>query len=415
MINSPLAMSVDWMNNEDYGIDAVVYMGVPGYYGVGGIVHVLTGKDAEGKTINPSGHAVNTFAASASSSAAYQNFGDRSVVVYKEGVYVGYKYYETRYEDLVLGQGKANSNKGIYKSTGEWNYADEMGYPFGFGLSYTTFNQTLKTVEYDAENDVITAEVEVENTGDMDGKCSVQLYVQAPYTQFDKDNGLGKSSIALMAYDKVDVKAGEKQTVKLSFDRYFLATYDYKINKTYILEGGDYYFAVGNGAHEALNNVIAFKDSSISLYDHNGDAYTANTNAVKKMEIEDDPVTYKMSHYNKSVEVENQFDDADYNYFASGSSQITYLDRQDWEATWPTSTTSNPAPSDARDMSNYYKAKPEDAPSYTEGDGEVYNVDLGDEKITFAEMAKVPLEGKIEELNNHIEELKMVHQPNELR
>ena len=81
MINSPLAMSVDWVNNEEYGIDACVYMGVPGYYGVGGIVHVLMGKDAEGNVINPSGHAVNTFAASASSSAAYQNFGDRNVVV----------------------------------------------------------------------------------------------------------------------------------------------------------------------------------------------------------------------------------------------------------------------------------------------------------------------------------------------
>ena len=399
LINSTLAMSTDWVDNDDYGIDACVYMGVPGYYGARGIVHVLMGEDADGKVINPSGHAVNSFAASASSSAAYQNFGNSSVVVYKEGVYVGYKYYETRYEDLILNPGsKANSSKGIYKSTGEWNYADEMGYPFGYGMSYTTFKQNLKAVEYDAEKDVINAEVEVENTGDIDGKCSVQLYVQAPYTQFDKDNGLGKSAIALMAYDKVDVKAGEKQTVKLSFDRYFLTTYDYKINKTYILEGGDYYFAVGNGAHEALNNIIAFKapEAAGSLYDHNGDSYTADTDCVKVMDIEDDPVTYKMSHYDKSVEVENQFDDADYNYFATGSSQITYLDRQDWESTWPTATTSNPAPSDARDMSNYYKSAPADGPKYSEGDGEVYNVEL-DEKITFAEMAKVPLEGEVED------------------
>ena len=399
LINSPLAMSTDWVDNDDYGIDACVYMGVPGYYGAGGIVHVLMGEDADGNVINPSGHAVNSFAASASSSAAYQNFGNSSVVVYKEGVYVGYKYYETRYEDLILNpESKANSSKGIYKSTGEWNYADEMGYPFGYGMSYTTFKENLKSVTYDAEKDVINAEVEVENTGDMDGKASVQLYVQAPYTQFDKDNGLGKSAIALMAYDKVDVKAGEKQTVNVPFDRYFLTTYDYKINKTYILEGGDYYFAVGNGAHEALNNIIAFKapEAAGSLYDHNGDSYVANTDAVKMMAIEDDPVTYKMSHYDKSVEVENQFDDADYNYFATGSSQITYLDRQNWESTWPTATTSNPAPSDARDMSNYYKSAPADGPKYSEGDGEVYNVEL-DEKITFAEMAKVPLEGEVED------------------
>ena len=398
MINSPLAMSVDWVNNEEYGIDACVYMGVPGYYGVGGIVHVLMGKDAEGNVINPSGHAVNTFAASASSSAAYQNFGDRNVVVYKEGVYVGYKYYETRYEDLVLGQGNANSEKGVYKSTGgAWNYAEEVGYPFGYGMSYTKFEQKINSLTYNEEKDTIDAEIEVKNAGYYNGKASVQLYVQAPYTQFDKDNGLGKSAIALMAYTKVDVAAGGTAKVNLSFDRYFLTTYDYKVNKSYILEDGTYYFAVGNGAHEALNNIISVKEPSASLYDHNGDAYTGVAAAVKSLDFAEDLSTYKISHYDPTVDVTNQFDDADYNHFATGSNQITYLDRQDWEATWPTKTTSNPAPSSEQDMSNYYKSAPASGPQYTAGNGTVYNVDLGDEKITFPEMAKVPLDGKVED------------------
>ncbi len=406
MINSPLSMSVDWVEDEQYGIDACVYMGVPGYYGAGGIVHVLMGKDAEGKVINPSGHAVNSFAASASSSAAYQNFGDSGCVVYKEGVYVGYKYYETRYEDLVLGQGNADSNKGIYKSTGSsWNYADEMGYPFGFGLSYTTFEQKIVSLKENKEKDTIEAEVEVKNTGDMDGKASVQLYVQAPYTQHDKDNGLGKSAIALMAYEKIDVEAGKTEKVKLSFDKYFLTTYDYKINGTYILEGGTYYFAVGNGAHEALNNIISVKEPSASLYDHNGVSYEGKADCVKELEFEDDPLTYRKSHYDPEITVENQFDDADYNWYCGSernhddqkSGAIVYLDRQHWDTTWPTKLTTNPAPSDARDMSNYYKSAPADGPKYTEGDGEVYNVELGDEKITFNEMAKVPLEGKVED------------------
>ena len=398
MINSPLAMSVDWMNNEDYGIDAVVYMGVPGYYGVGGIVHVLTGKDAEGKTINPSGHAVNTFAASASSSAAYQNFGDRSVVVYKEGVYVGYKYYETRYEDLVLGQGNANSEKGVYKSTdGAWNYAEEVGCPFGYGMSYTKFEQKITSLEYNSEKDTIDVEVEVKNAGYVDGKASVQLYVQQPYTDFDKENGLGKSAIALMAYDKVDVSAGQTVKTSLSFDRYFLCTYDYKINKSYILEEGTYYFALGNGAHEALNNIISVKAPGTSLYDHNGDAYQGVAAAVKSLDFQEDLNTYKVSHYDPTVDVTNQFDDADYNYFANSSNQITYLDRQDWDKTWPTKTTSNPAPSADQNMSNYYKSAPASGPKYTEGNGTVYNVDLGEEKISFNEMAKVPLEGVVED------------------
>ena len=401
MINSPLPMSMDWANDPQYDIDAVLYMGVPGYYGAGGIVHVLMGEDADGNVVDPSGHAVDTFAASASSSAAYQNFGNSQMVVYKENVYVGYKYYETRYEDLVLGQGNADSAKGIYKSTGgSWNYAEEMGYPFGYGLSYTTFEQEILSLEYNEETDQIDAEVRIKNAGKMDGKASVQLYVQAPYTDFDKENGLGKSAIALMAYEKVDVPKNSFETVKLSFDRYFLSTYDYKVNKTYILESGDYYFAVGNGAHEALNNILSVKEPSAQLYDHNGDDYTGVAAAVKSLHFEEDNETYRMSHYDKDVEVTNQFDDADYNYEGFNSSKkITYLDRQDWEATWPTTTQGsgeNPAPSSAQDMSNYYKSAPSDGPKYTDGNGSVYNVDLGDEKITFPEMADVPLKGKVE-------------------
>ena len=107
MLNTPLAMSVDWINDPAYGIDAALFMGVPGYYGAGGIVHVLTGVDAQGKVINPSGHAPDTFASSAESSPAMVNALDSQIAVYKEGVYVGYKYYETRYEDLVLGDRKS--------------------------------------------------------------------------------------------------------------------------------------------------------------------------------------------------------------------------------------------------------------------------------------------------------------------
>ena len=401
MINSPLPMSMDWANDPQYDIDAVIYMGVPGYYGAGGIVHVLMGEDAEGNPISPSGHAVDTFAASASSSAAYQNFGNSQMVVYKENVYVGYKYYETRYEDLVLNRNNADSEKGTYKSEGAWNYADEMGYPFGFGLSYTTFEQRIVSLEYNEETDQIDAEVEIKNTGGVDGKASVQLYVQAPYTDFDKENGLGKSAIALMAYEKVDVPKNSFQNVKLSFDRYFLSTYDYKVNKTYILEGGEYYFAVGNGAHEALNNILSVTEPTADLYDHNGDPYTGSAAAVKSLEFAEDNETYRMSHYDPEVEVKNQFDDADYNYEGFNSSKkITYLDRQDWEATWPTTTQGsgeNPAPSSAQDMSNYYKSAPSDGPKYTDGNGSVYNVELESGKITFPEMAKVPLEGKVED------------------
>ena len=421
LINSPLPMSMDWVDSDEYGIDALVYVGVPGYYGAGGIAHLLAGEkphlaydenaeklmpqlDGAGnpimETVNPSGHLPDTFAASAGSSAAYVNFGDRNVVVYKEGVYVGYKYYETRYEDAVLNQGNATSAKGASFGATSWDYGNEMGYPFGYGMSYTQFEQRITDLKYNATDDTIEATVMVKNNGDMNGKASVQLYAQQPYTDFDKQNGLGRPAIALMTYAKEDVPAHGEKEVKLSFDRYFLATYDYKVNKTYFLEGGDYYFAVGNGAHEALNNIISVKDSSANLVDHLGNAYSGNANAVKKLTIAEDATKYAKSHYDAEVQVTNQFDDADYNYFATGSNQITYLDRQDWDSTWPTKTTSNPAPSDQQNMANYYK-KADIQTSYTEGDGVEYNVPYldaqGNEmKITFNDMAKVPLEGEIE-------------------
>lgn len=421
LINSPLPMSMDWVDSDEYGIDALVYVGVPGYYGAGGIAHLLAGEkphlaydenaeklmpqlDGAGnpimEVVNPSGHLPDTFAASAGSSAAYVNFGDRNVVVYKEGVYVGYKYYETRYEDAVLNQGNATSAKGASFGATSWDYGNEMGYPFGYGMSYTQFEQRITDLKYNATDDTIEATVMVKNNGDMNGKASVQLYAQQPYTDFDKQNGLGRPAIALMTYAKEDVPAHGEKEVKLSFDRYFLATYDYKVNKTYFLEGGDYYFAVGNGAHEALNNIISVKDSSANLVDHLGNAYSGNANAVKKLTIAEDATTYAKSHYDAEVQVTNQFDDADYNYFATGSNQITYLDRQDWDSTWPTKTTSNPAPSDQQNMANYYK-KADIQTSYTEGDGVEYNVPYldaqGNEmKITFNDMAKVPLEGEIE-------------------
>ena len=422
LINSPLPMSMDWVDKAEYGIDAVVYVGVPGYYGAGGIAHLLAGektvKDDEGndvvKVVNPSGHAPDTFAASASSSPAYVNFNrngtqnhssTNAMAVYQEGVYVGYKYYETRYEDLVLNQGNAGGTKGKFNSVSNWNYAEEMGYPFGYGQSYTTFEQKLTSLTYDETTDKIKAHVEVRNTGNMDGQASVQLYVQAPYTDFDKTNKLGKSAIALMQYAKVDVPVPTEENpgpveVDLEFDRYFLTTYDYVVNKTYILEGGDYYFAIGNGAHEALNNIISVRHPGTSLYDHNGASYTGKSDAVKSLSITENKTKYAKSIYNPTESVTNQFDDADYNFIAekNGKTKIKYLDRTDWEGTWPTKITANPANDNDINM-NKYKTSSSGA-KYNGRKGIDYEVPYKDENdeeslIKFNEMYKVPLEGEV--------------------
>ena len=427
LINSPLPMSMDWVDKEEYGVDACVWMGVPGYYGAGGIVHVLAGerpkkvwndektklitiKDNNGdlvmEKVNPSGHLPDTFAASASSSPAYQNFGDPNLAVYQEGVYVGYKYYETRYADGVLGQGNALGTKGVFNSATNWNYAEEMGYPFGFGLSYSDFSYQMTNLEFDASKDVIKATVKVTNNNAEPGKASVQIYVQQPYTNYDKEKGLGKSAIALMGYEKVDVEGNASVDVTVEFDRYQLCTYDYVGYKTYILEEGKYYFAVGNGAHEALNNILSVASPGAVLVDHNGATYTGKADAVKTLDIAEDTSTYAVSHYDKNVQVTNRFDDADYNYMAqkNGKEEITYLSRTDWEGTWPTTQTENPATSADSDMSQYYKITP-NTPAYEGGDKTNYNVAYKDEngvesKITFYEMSKVPLKGKVTDENS---------------
>lgn len=405
LLNSPMPMSMDWVDSQEYGVDAALWIGTPGYYGSAGAVHVLMGKDGDGKPLSPSGHLCDTFAAKVESAPAMENFGNTNVVVYKEGIYVGYKYYETRYEDLVLNQGNANSNKGAKMNDNYWNYANEVAVPFGYGESYTTFESRITGVNYNRNTDQYEVEIEVKNTGSMDAKYSGQVYVQQPYTDFDKANGIEKSAISLMGYDKVDVKAGETKKFVVNIDKYFLASYDYVVNKRYFIEGGDYYFAIGNGAHEALNNILALKAPNASLVDHNGNRVTGDVNCAKKVVMQEDVITYAKSHYDANVDVTNKFDDADYNYYANlnGESKITYLSRKDWDLTWPTTTTNSPATSNDLDMSKLYATTSQNK-GFSAAEGTEYNVRAQlngrSTSITFAEMALVPLEGTVTNENS---------------
>ena len=335
---------VDLGELASLGVDACLWIGNPGYYGLHGVVSVLTG------AVNPSGHLVDTFAADSMSSPAMQNFGDHTYngaagitfksmqdkyIVNAEGIYVGYKYYETRYEDCILGQGNADGSAGVFASAGNsWNYADEVVYPFGHGLSYTTFSQTLDSCEYDAASDTFTASVTVTNTGSVAGKDAVQLYVQLPYTEYDRQNGVEKSSIQLVAYDKTELlEAGDSETVELTFDRYLLASYDENAAEGYIFEGGNYYFAVGQDVHDALNNILAVKGAS-GMTDAAGNAVSGTENTVVTYTVDEalDTEAYKLSPHT-GEEVSNLFDYVDINTYIDGA--VTYLSRSDWQATFP--------------------------------------------------------------------------------
>ena len=412
LLNGAMPMGLDWADDPQYGVDAILWFGVPGYYSLPGVVHILTGE------ANPSGHTPDTFAAHSKSSAAYQNFGNNPLsgdksglnnangyVVYKEGIYVGYKYYETRYEDVVKNQGNANGDAGCFDGENSWNYAAEVAYPFGYGLSYSTFEQEIVgEPTYDDKTDKYTIKVSVKNTSDIDGATPVQVFMQAPFTDYDKDpsHPVEKSAVALMNYEKVALKAGETKEVSVSFDRYFMASYDHKGEKAYILEPGKYYFGIGNGAHEALNNIIAKVNPSAVLTDHLGKAFTANTKGAVSVDIDASAKdAYKQSVYNKDVTVTNQFDDADVNYWCNDDEKIVYLTRTNWQATFPTkqeTLTINERMHEAMKMNKY--VKPADAPKYKDGKGTLYEAQAKDAqgkdiRIRFAHMAGIEYDDKV--------------------
>ena len=378
LINSANVMEVDWL--DDYSIDACMWIGGPGTgSGIYGVADLLTG------TANPSGKLVDTFSASSLSAPAMQNYvtaqnGYNDNLIYAEGIYVGYKYYETRYEDCVLGQGNASSSAGVYASQGgSWNYADEVTYPFGYGLSYTTFTQTLDKVT-DNGDGTLTATVTVTNTGDVDGRSVVELYAQTPYGNYEKTNNVEKSAIQLVAFDKTGMLEadGGHETLEITVDKYFLASYDYTAAKTYILSEGDYYLALGEDAHDALNNVLAAKNAE-GMTDHEGNAVSGNADKVFTWHEDFDDETYSVSATGEQVT--NQLQEMDWNYWNDGD--VTYLSRSNWQSTYPKvynlTRTSNMVADDTY-------SKPSDAPKASEVETEV------DAGLKFAELFGVELD-----------------------
>lgn len=336
LLNTTNAMELGDLAGDEYGVDSVLWIGPVGQYGMYGVADLLVGN------VNPSGRLIDTYSSSSFSAPAttvygvnglyqFTNFGGTNFTAYLEGIYVGYRYYETRYEDCVLGQGNASSSKGSFNSSDGWNYSEEVTYPFGYGLSYTTFTQTLDKVTL--SGGVFTAEITVKNTGSVAGKTVVQVYGQQPYTQYDIENGIEKSAVELVGFTKTEIiPAGESRKVTVEIDKKYFASYDSKVEKTYILEPGDYYMAIGDNAHDALNNILAKKGHSTanSEMDANGNA----DNVYMWTESEFDAKTFSISNGTK---ITNRFDDADLNKYQENT--VTYLSRNDWSGTWPSPPT----------------------------------------------------------------------------
>ena len=339
VLNSDVTMEIGELKN-DPAISAIVWAGLPGAYGFRGVADVLTG------AVNPSGHIADTYATSSISAPAMQNFGlfffdapegeldpgnDKGnwYIIETEGIYVGYKYYETRYEDAVLGQGNANGTAGVFASQGGWDYASEVAYPFGYGMSYTSFEQQLQSVDFNIGGES-KAVVKVTNTGSVPGKSVVQLYAQAPYIA----GGVEKAAIQLVGFGKTaTLAAGESETVTVNFDAKYVASYGENAVKAdgtqgaWILDAGDYYFAIGNGAHEALNNVLANKLGSDENLVKVTDDEVINAENAKKVTIgTTDIETY-------SVGVENQLQDGDIRNLLPERG-VEFITRSDWNKGW---------------------------------------------------------------------------------
>ena len=293
--------------DEYDSIEGVVWTGIPGTQGCVSLGKVLTGE------INPSGRLVDTYAYDVSSAPASENFGDykytnlegMSFINYNEGIYIGYRYYETRY---------AGDEKG---------YRSAVQYPFGYGLSYTSFD--WETVDFKIADETVTWEVKVTNTGDAAGKDVVELYFTAPYIP----GGIEKSAIELAAYDKTSLLApGESETLCLSFPLRDMSSYDMIENQAYVLDAGTYEIKLGRNVHDIVE-VQTYEVPVTVVYDT-------------------DEVT--------GTPIHNQFS------YADGG--LTYLSRNDWEGTYPDDSSTdytasetllsafeaynNPAPSGAR-------------------------------------------------------------------
>lgn len=326
LINTPMAIECGWIDdNADTGtnapgdIDAALWIGLPGLSGNYGVAQVISGK------VSPSGRLADTWAYEVESAPSYYNFGDftytnggdnqytSKYVHYMEGIYVGYRWYETASAMGTSVTGVTNYN-GESKDFDFGNYEQIVQYPFGYGLSYTTFSQEWDgDPVYDAASGQLTFKVKVNNTGSVASKTVVELYCEQPYTS----GGLEKSKVILAGYAKTpEIAAGASETVTITVNQDELASYDYQNERCYVLDAGDYVFYSelgANGSH----------------------CWAATDGSVLSHTVALDQQVYNASNPRPTDETAavNQFDD-----ISAGDGTYStddYLTRADFAATFP--------------------------------------------------------------------------------
>lgn len=355
LLNSACAMEIEELKNDD-AIDCIMWIGNPGCYGTYGIAQLLNG------TVLPSGHLPDTYAVNSALAPAMRDYGAyvfenadeiettstnalraRWYLAEEESIYIGYKYYETRYYDAVVGQGNADvALTGETVDGGDvWNYDSEVSYSFGYGIEGSTFQEEITDVNIDWSGETESSvTVCVTNIGNQAAKHVVQLYVSLPYTDYDRKNGIEKSAIQLIGYGKTGEKdektyedvnlleAGMSEDVTITFNALDLYSYDTSyvhdgVEGAWLLEKGFYYLATGNGAHDAVQAVLCTTHAELM-------EGVNPTGTVLLQEVSDERVKLELN----GTIVQNQLSDGDLNSYDCGT-EITYLSRNDWAGTFP--------------------------------------------------------------------------------
>ena len=352
VINFAAMLEGNFIKDPQYGIDSALWVGANGLGGAA-VGELLVGDST------PSGRLPDTMFLDNAMNPVNVNFTPRTYtgldavnmptkwgsgnypgytfanyMVYQEGLYLGYRYTETRYEDNVLGTAKV----------GTYDYDSVVAYPFGYGLSYASFATSDVSVTRNTSNNrYYTVSVKVTNnsTNNVSGKFSVPIYVSKPYGEYAKRNGIQVPAVELIDFAKTKLLAkGESQTLTTEIDEKFFASYDANEAKTYVLMGGDYYVCVGGSAHEAANNLLMAKKANGIAINESKMVGTGDATKVVKFGISENKIKYSFSDGvnsltgQKNPRITNLFDFSDINrYSGRGSNKVNYYDRSDWNGT----------------------------------------------------------------------------------
>lgn len=343
ILNMASVIQLDFLTEDTYGIDAALWTGSVGEVGTVAVAKLLTGE------YNFSGGASQTLWANHLMNPVNNNFMDQNYfftykdaydgehyydvenvaltsqyqssfttyTVYQEGMYLGYRYTETRYEDYVTQR----------ENAGEYHYDEVVSYPFGYGLSYTEFEFSDFTASNDGHHYNIS--ITVENIGDKAGSTPLQVYIAKPYEEYAQEHDIQVPSVELIDFSKTEVlEPQEKKTYTFEVDESLFASYDTFGSKTYITMDGDYSLVFGRDAHDAVNNLLASKGYSPANTNNRMDA-SGDETMVKTFHYGFDDTTFSFT--DEGYPITNRFTFGDINtYEGRGDNHVDYYSRDNW-------------------------------------------------------------------------------------